>query len=80
MEGNYLLLGHALGAAPPALGPSVMIAPPEAVLEARLVRRWIDHGLREADAAARARGNDMPNARTVLSLSGAADEFLDFAA
>jgi pantothenate kinase len=81
VEGNYLLLGQAPWA---RLGPlwdlSVMISPPEAVLETRLVRRWIDHGLSHADATARAQGNDIPNARTVLSLSGAADEVLgDFA-
>jgi pantothenate kinase len=78
MEGNYLLLDRTpWSRLRPLWDLSVMIAPAEAVLEARLVRRWLDHGLREADAAARARGNDMPNARTVLSLSGAADEFLD---
>jgi fructokinase len=75
VEGNYLLLDRQPWARlRPLWDLSVMIAPPEAVLEARLVRRWIDHGLPEAEAVARAQGNDMANARTVLSLSAAADE------
>jgi fructokinase len=78
VEGNYLLLDREPWAQlAPLWDLSVMIAPPEAVLEARLVRRWIDHGLPETDATARARGNDMANARTVLSHSHAADAVLN---
>ncbi len=81
VEGNYLLYRESPWA---RLGPlwdlRVMIAPPSAVLEDRLVRRWIDHGLSQDDAVARARGNDMRNAEAVLSLSTDADEVLtDFA-
>lgn len=73
-EGNYLLLDE---------GPwrglhrfwdlSVALAPPETVLEERLIDRWITHGLSPAAARARAEGNDLPNARRILRGSVAAD-------
>ncbi|NBB82638.1 MAG: hypothetical protein GVY28_04465, partial [Alphaproteobacteria bacterium] len=46
---------------------------PLPVLEARLLRRWHDHG-RDADAAAAwVAANDLPNARTVIDGSRPAD-------
>jgi fructokinase len=34
-------------------------------LEARLVQRWLDHGLDHDAAVARAQGNDLANARAI---------------
>ena len=39
------------------------------VLEQRLVARWLDQGLSRAEAVARARGNDLPNAAHVIENS-----------
>jgi pantothenate kinase len=67
VEGNYLLFDDApwrgLGA---IWDLSVFLAPPRAVLRARLVERWRAHGLGEAEAVARAEGNDLANADRVL--------------
>ncbi len=67
VEGNYLLLDEPewrdlagfwdLG---------VALDVDMATLRARLVQRWRDHGLSPEDAAARAEGNDLRNARRVL--------------
>ena len=74
VEGNYLLLRQGAWADLRALfDVTVMLAPPLEELEARLIARWLDHGLSRADAEARARGNDLMNARTVLSQSAEAD-------
>lgn len=70
VEGNYLLLNDEpwRGLAP-FFGYSVFLSESENELERRLIRRWLDHGYDEASAIARARANDMPNARLVLSRS-----------
>lgn len=74
VEGNYLLLAEGdWRAVAPLFDLTVMIAPPTEVLEARLIRRWLDHGLPADAAERRARGNDMTNARRVLEGSAAAD-------
>ncbi|MCE0504065.1 MULTISPECIES: AAA family ATPase [unclassified Roseivivax] len=74
VEGNYLLLGEgAWGKLAAEFDASVMIAPPIEVLEDRLIRRWLDHGLPREAAEARARGNDLPNARLVVERSRPAD-------
>lgn len=74
IEGNYLLLQEpGWEALRPLLDATVMLAPPEPVLEARLLRRWRDHGLSPAEALQRARGNDLVNARRVLAASAPAD-------
>lgn len=73
-EGNYLLLDR-----PPWSGlagyfdRTLFVTVPEAELRARLVRRWLDHGLSPEAAVARAEANDLPNARLVLRLRGQAD-------
>lgn len=74
VEGNYLLLpdGAWAGVAP-LLDLTVFLDVPEAELERRLIRRWLDHGLSEPAARARALGNDMTNARLVLSRSISAE-------
>jgi len=46
---------------------------PLEVLEERLLRRWRDLGLSEADAKVRALGNDIPNAKFVIKNSSQAD-------
>jgi fructokinase len=81
VEGNYLLLRtDPWRQLAPLWDLRVLIAPPADVLESRLVRRWLDHGLPLPAATERARGNDMRNAGTVLTNSAAADELLtDFA-
>jgi fructokinase len=81
VEGNYLLLRtDPWRQLAPLWDLRVLIAPPGDVLEARLVQRWLDHGLPLPAATERARGNDMRNAGTVLTNSTPADELLtDFA-
>ncbi|MBE0414664.1 uridine kinase [Yoonia sp.] len=73
-EGNYLLLQDAAWA---DLGPmfdvTVMLSVPEAVLRQRLVERWLRYGLAPSEAEARAEGNDIRNARTVIAKSARAD-------
>ena len=78
VEGNYLLLDRPVWREMAALFDlTVLLSPPMAVLEERLVRRWLDHGLAPGDARARAMGNDIPNARTVLRESAGAHLTID---
>ncbi|MBT8415146.1 MAG: hypothetical protein KJO30_12525 [Boseongicola sp.] len=74
VEGNYLLL-DAPGWRDLAKHwtLSVMLAVPMDALEKRLMQRWRDFGFSEADARAKALGNDIPNARRVLEQSLPAD-------
>jgi pantothenate kinase len=73
-EGNYLLLRDGPWADLKDLfDATVMIAPPLKVLEERLIDRWLSYGFAPEAAAARARGNDLANARTVLARSSVAD-------
>ena len=72
IEGNWLLLD----AAPwreAWWDSTVALDVPDDVLRARLVRRWLDHGLDEAAAVARAEGNDMVNAARFRDGSRPAD-------
>jgi fructokinase len=74
VEGNYLLLNAQPWAALAGLWDlTIGIDVPLPVLEARLIQRWRDHGLTQAQAEARAMGNDIPNARQVLQGSIPAD-------
>ena len=45
---------------------SLWLDVPEDVLAHRLTQRWLDQGMTQQDAVARAQGNDIPNARRVL--------------
>lgn len=45
----------------------VFLAPPVEELRRRLIQRWLDNGLNQQAAEARATGNDLVNAETVLS-------------
>ena len=73
-EGNYLLLDR-----PPwnrlagIFALSVLLRESEETLTARLIDRWTGHGFDRAGALAKAEGNDLPNARTVLRHSAGAD-------
>ena len=50
-----------------------MLSVPFGALRDRLVNRWLDHGQQPADAVARAEGNGIVNARTVIEHSARAD-------
>lgn len=73
-EGNYLLLQQGRWAALSGMfDVTVLLSVPLPVLRARLVARWLEHGLTKRDAEARAMSNDMVNARTVRDHSAPAD-------
>ncbi|MFN4101112.1 MAG: nucleoside triphosphate hydrolase [Pararhodobacter sp.] len=78
VEGNYLLLDQApwTGMAP-LFDMTVFLAVPEAVLELRLIQRWLDHGHTPEAARSRALSNDIPNARLVAGQSRPADVTLN---
>ncbi|MXU66442.1 nucleoside/nucleotide kinase family protein [Rhodobacteraceae bacterium KN286] len=74
VEGNYLLLRARPWSALADLWDfSVMVSVPVPVLRQRLLARWAAHGLAPDAAQARAEGNDLPNARTVIDGSAPAD-------
>lgn len=74
VEGNYLLLDEmpwtSLG---PIFDVTVAIDVPEATLRQRLVERWRGYRLAPAEIEAKVEGNDLPNARRVISRSRSAD-------
>ncbi|WP_029617854.1 nucleoside triphosphate hydrolase [Pseudorhizobium marinum] len=74
VEGNYLLLDEPGWEKLAHLFDwTIMLLPPEEVLEERLMRRWLDLGL-DADAArAKVADNDLPNGRLVRMRSSPAD-------
>jgi pantothenate kinase len=74
VEGNYLLLDDA------AWSPlrkyydfTVMVNEDLPTLKARLINRWLGFGYNHEQAAAKAEGNDLPNAELVLARSLTAD-------
>jgi len=73
-EGNYLLFNEA-GWSELAVkwDASIWLDVAETVLEKRLVQRWLDQGLTEAEARQRAHSNDLVNARRILSHALPAD-------
>ena len=68
VEGNYLLLDEApwntLGE---LFDCTIFLDVPRGVLAHRLVQRWLDHGLPEAEARERAFSNDMVNVERVVA-------------
>lgn len=73
-EGNYLLIdSEPWSAARSFFDLSVFVDVDDAVLEARLIRRWLDLGHDMDAARKRALGNDLPNARFVKDRSLAGD-------
>lgn len=74
VEGNYLLLEEPpWSGLAPLFDATLFIRVPEAELRRRLTGRWLGHGLAPEAAAARAEGNDLPNATLVLARSRPAD-------
>jgi fructokinase len=74
VEGNYLLLDEdPWKQAAPLFDLTVFLSVPQPVLEERLIRRWLDHGLDPDAARLRALGNDIPNALHVNANSRSAD-------
>lgn len=68
VEGNYLLLnepGWRDLAAFWTLSVRIDVGPE--VLEQRLMKRWLDHGLSRAVAQEKTHQNDLPNARRILA-------------
>lgn len=67
IEGNYLLFDDApwFNLAP-LWTVSVRLDVPMADLRARLIQRWLGHGLSSAAATRRATSNDIPNAQSVI--------------
>lgn len=77
VEGNYLLLKNPPWSDFAALFDlTVGLAVSREELESRLIARWLDHGLPEAEARARALGNDMKNVDFVMENSRAPDVIL----
>lgn len=74
VEGNYLLLDQTPWSNLAALfDVTIKIDCPRAVLEQRLMARWLDLDMTEAEARLKVASNDLPNADLVLSSSGPAD-------
>lgn len=73
VEGNYLLLEDPVWSNLAGLFDlTVFLSVPLAKLRARLVERWLTHGLSQAEAEARAEGNDIVNAKHVIAHSAPA--------
>lgn len=74
VEGNYLLFdADPWRDLAPLWDTSIRITPPMDVLRARLIERWIKHGLSMQDAVARAQGNDLENAKLIAEKALPAD-------
>lgn len=77
VEGNYLLLKHPVWQDLwDMFVMRIFLDVPLDELEKRLYARWIAHGLTPEQAEKRAQGNDLVNARLVMSQSRAADLIL----
>lgn len=70
LEGNYLLLEQQPWCSVQALyDETIFLNPGMAVLEERLIARWLHYGLSKAEAREKAAINDLPNAMWVLRYS-----------
>jgi pantothenate kinase len=79
VEGNYLLLNQSpWDRLKPLFDFTIFLDVPEAELERRLMKRWLDLDFTEERARAWIASNDMPNIRTVRALSGEADSTISF--
>ena len=77
IEGNYLLMDAPIWRDMASYWDlSIHLSCDEAELEARLIQRWVDHGLAPEDARMRAHSNDLPNARLVGQTALRADVVL----
>lgn len=73
-EGNYLLMDTApWDQLEPLWDLTVMLDVPMTDLRARLIQRWLSHGLSGPAATRRAESNDIPNAQVVIDHSRPAD-------
>ena len=67
-EGNYLLFNEAgWSDLAKKWDASIWLDVSLDVIEERLIARWIEHGLSENDAIARARSNDLANAKRIIN-------------
>lgn len=74
IEGNYLLHDAEIWRDLHGLWDfSIRLQVSESILRDRLIARWTDHGLSADEAAVRADGNDLRNARTMASAHLSAD-------
>lgn len=74
IEGNYLLLNRPIWRElKPLFDMTVFLRPSLATIELRLIDRWLGFGFERDAAIAKARGNDLANARIVLDESLDAD-------
>lgn len=80
VEGNYLLLDDPDWATlQTCFDMSVLLAPPLAVLEERLMQRWREFGLSETETRRKIEQNDLPNCRLVLEASRTPDFIIETA-
>lgn len=74
VEGNYLLIDQPVWRdMAPVWDLRVFLKTPEDVLRARLIQRWLDHGMTPDTARARAEQNDLPNALFTIAETRDAD-------
>ncbi|MGF9566256.1 nucleoside triphosphate hydrolase [Neorhizobium sp. JUb45] len=74
VEGNYLLLDQApWSALDGQFDYSILISPPVALLEKRLMQRWLDLGFTQEAARAKTEGNDLKNGALVREHGRTAD-------
>ena len=77
IEGNYLLMDAPIWRDMARYWDlSIYLSCDEAELEARLIQRWVDHGLAPKDARIRTHSNDLPNAWLVEQTALRADVVL----
>ena len=70
VEGNYLLLDRPQWRELfPLFSLSIFLEPPIEIIEQRLIQRWLDYGFDRQAAEVRARGNDLANAKIILTES-----------
>ena len=74
VEGNYLLLDRPKWRELFSLFDlTVFLKPTLETIEERLIQRWLGYGFDQQTAEARAKGNDLANARLILSESRSAE-------
>lgn len=77
VEGNYLLFDeYPWAQLAPLWDITAYMDVPMSDLRARLIQRWLNHGLSRTAATQRAEGNDIPNAQRVLDRALPADLIL----
>ena len=74
VEGNYLLLDRPKWQELfPLFDLTIFLKPSIEIIEDRLIQRWLGYGFDQQAAEVRARGNDLSNARIILSESRSAN-------